>query len=78
MVLNIGLRDPKILKCFEKSGFGIPKQGRRLSQEKERKMIITDYQFFSSLLENKFASPNKWYDNRSVPDKTNKYYLKTI
>jgi len=40
----------------------------------ERKMIITDYQFFSSLLKNKFASPNKWYDNRSIPDKENKYY----
>ena len=37
-------------------------------------MIITDYQFFSSLIKNKFASPNKWYDNRSIPDKKNKYY----
>jgi hypothetical protein len=45
-----------------------------LSETKERKMIITDYQFFSSLLKNKFASPNKWYDNRSIPDKKNKYY----
>ena len=45
-----------------------------LSETKERKMIITDYQFFSSLIKNKFASPNKWYDNRSIPDKKNKYY----
>ena len=45
-----------------------------LSHEKERKIIITHYQFFSSLLNNKFASPNKWYDNLSVPDKKNKYY----
>ena len=37
-------------------------------------MIITDYLFFSSLLRNEFASPNKWYDNRSVPDQKNKYY----
>ena len=45
-----------------------------LSQERKEKIIITDYQFFSSLLENKFASPNKWYDNLSIPDKKNKYY----
>ena len=45
-----------------------------LYKVQERKIIITDYQFFSSLLNNKFASPNKWYDDRSVPDKKNKYY----
>ena len=45
-----------------------------LSTVKDNKMIITDYQFFSSLLKNKFASPNKWYDNRSIPEKNNKYY----
>ena len=41
---------------------------------KERKIIITDYQFFSSLLLNKIASPNKWYDELSVPNRKNKYY----
>mgnify|MGYP006074285261 CR=1 FL=1 len=45
-----------------------------LLNKHERKIIITDYQFFSSFLENKFASPNKWYDNLSVPNKKNKYY----
>ena len=45
-----------------------------LFEVKERKIFITDYQFFSSLLNNKFASPNKWYDNLSIPDKKNKYY----
>jgi hypothetical protein len=45
-----------------------------LLQAKEEKIIITDYQFFSSLLNNKFASPNKWYDTQSVPEKENKYY----
>ena len=45
-----------------------------LSQEKKEKIIITDYQFFSSMLSNKFASPNKWYDDLSVPPKKNKYY----
>ena len=45
-----------------------------LSEEKEKKIIITDYQFFSSMLNNKFASPNKWYDDLSIPNKKSKYY----
>ena len=45
-----------------------------LLNKSERKIIITDYQFFSSFLKNKFSSPNKWYDNLSVPSKKNKYY----
>tara|TARA_B100000029_G_C17183724_1_gene817936 strand:- start:54 stop:512 length:459 start_codon:yes stop_codon:yes gene_type:complete len=45
------------------------------SDSKDKMIIITDYLFFSGLLENEFASPNKWYDNLSVPDKKNKYYL---
>ena len=45
-----------------------------LSEENEEKIIITDYQFFSSLLGNKFASPNKWYDIISIPNIKNKYY----
>jgi len=46
-----------------------------LSEEKEKKIIITDYQFFSSMLNNKFASPNKWYDDLSIPNKKSKYYV---
>ena len=45
-----------------------------LSEEKEEKIIITDYLFFSSILNNQFVSPNKWYDDLSIPDKKNKYY----
>ena len=45
-----------------------------LSEKKESKIIVTDYQFFSSMLNNKFASPNKWYDDLSIPEKENKYY----
>ena len=45
-----------------------------LSNSSERKIIITDYLFFSSLLKNQFASPNKWYDDLSVPNKQNKFY----
>ena len=45
-----------------------------LLEKKERKIIVTDYQFFSSLLNNKFASPNKWYDDLSIPRKKSNYY----
>ena len=40
----------------------------------EEKILITDYQFFNSLLNNRFASPNKWYDELSIPNKKNIYY----
>jgi len=40
----------------------------------EEKIIITDYQFFNSLINNSFASPNKWYDDLSIPNKQNIYY----
>ena len=45
-----------------------------LSEIGEEKIIITDYQFFSSLLDNKYASPNKWYDGLSIPRKESNYY----
>ena len=45
-----------------------------LSKINEEKIIITDYQFFSSLLDNKFASPNTWYDGLSIPRKESNYY----
>jgi len=45
-----------------------------LENVKEKKIIVTDYQFFSSLLKNRFSSPNKWYDDLSIPKKENKYY----
>ena len=46
-----------------------------LLKNKSRKIIITDYQFFPSLLGNKFTSPNKWYDELSIPNKENRYYI---
>ena len=45
-----------------------------LIEKKNEKIIITDYQFLSSLIDNKLASPNKWYDSLSIPRKKNKYY----
>ena len=45
-----------------------------LSKIKEKKIIITDYQFFGTLLKNKIASPNKFYDGQGIPGKKNKYY----
>ena len=47
---------------------------KNLINVKENKIIVTDYQFFSSLLFNEIASPNKWYDELSTPNKNNKYY----
>ena len=44
-----------------------------LEKKVDEKIIITDYQIFSSLLNNKFSSPNKWYDDLSVPNKKSKY-----
>ena len=45
-----------------------------LLKKKGRKIIVTVYQFFPSMLNNEFASPNKWYDDLSIPNKENKYY----
>ena len=47
---------------------------KNLINVEENKIIVTDYQFFSSLLLNEIASPNKWYDELSTPSKDNKYY----
>ena len=45
-----------------------------MSKEVDKKIIITDYQFFASMLKHKFASPNRFYDDLSIPDKKNEYY----
>ena len=44
----------------------------------KNKIIITDYQFFSAISEDKantFIKLNKWYDAVSTPQKENKYFL---
>ena len=40
----------------------------------KNKIIISDYLFFSSILQTKISSPNKWYDNLSVPNNKNKFF----
>jgi hypothetical protein len=45
-----------------------------LLNDKRRKILITDYQFFSSIIKNKTPSPSKFYDNRGVPLKNQKYF----
>ena len=45
-----------------------------LQQDSARKIIITDYQFFVTILKNEFPSINSFYDDRSVPGKKNKFY----
>ena len=47
-----------------------------LKSDNENKIIITDYQFLSSLINNSKTSP-KWYDDLSVPSLKNEFF-KTI
>ena len=46
----------------------------KIKLEKVNKIVITDYQFISSITKNKFSSPNKWHDAKSVPSKENEFY----
>ena len=39
-----------------------------------RKNNIIDYQILPYLTKTKQFAPNKWFDNLSVPDKTNNYF----
>ena len=39
-------------------------------------MVITDYQFFSAILNEKLNSPSRSYDTISYPGKKNKYFKK--
>ena len=45
-----------------------------LEKKVDEKIIITDYQILSFLVNSKKFSPNKWFDDLSVPDKKNKYF----
>ena len=45
-----------------------------LKEDKMNKMLITEYNFFSSLLEEKLYSPSRTYDDISYPKNNNKYY----
>ena len=45
-----------------------------MNSDNRNKIVVTDYQFFSSLLDLKFNSPNKWYDDLSIPNNKNKYF----
>ena len=47
---------------------------KKLIEDETNKILITDYQFFSFVIENKFFAPNKWFDDLSVPEKNNKYF----
>ena len=46
-----------------------------ISLDKKNKMLITDYNFYSSLIEQKLHSPSRTYDNISYPEKDNKFYI---
>ena len=46
-----------------------------LKKDKEKKMIITDYQFISILLqEYDYSVTRFWYDYHGYPSKENKYF----
>ena len=47
-----------------------------LIRDKRSKMMITEYQFFSVILEENLNIPNRWYthDNNSYPLENHKYY----
>lgn len=47
-----------------------------LLNEKRNKMVITDFQFFSAILNEKLHSPSRSYDKISYPNKSNKYFEK--
>ena len=47
----------------------------KIINEKFNKIIITDYQILSYLTKSKIPTPNKWFDNLSVPKKNNKYFI---
>ena len=47
-----------------------------MNSDTRNKIVVTDYQFFSALLDLKFNSPNKWYDDLSIPTYNNKYFKK--
>ena len=45
-----------------------------IKKEKDNIMVITEYSFFSSLIEKKLHSPSRTYDDISFPNYNNKYY----
>ena len=47
-----------------------------LEKDDENKMLISQYNFFSSILEQKLFSPSRTYDSISYPKKNTKYYGK--
>lgn len=45
-----------------------------ISSYNTKKIIITDYQIFPSVIKLKSIAPNKWFDSLSVPTSDNKYF----
>ena len=47
-----------------------------LKKDKKEKIVITDYNFISSLLSEKLHSPSRTFDGISYPSLNNKFYEK--
>ena len=45
-----------------------------ISKDLKPKILVTDYQFLPAIISNKKVSPNKWYDDLSVPGKDNRFF----
>ena len=45
-----------------------------LLKDEKNKMLISEYNFFSSILEEKLYSPSRTYDDISFPKKNSKYF----
>lgn len=56
----------KILKDFKE---------KIIKDNNEQSIIISSYLGLSAITKKNMPSPMKWYDNVSIPDKKNKYYL---
>ena len=75
----------RYLKWITPNFNGTPKEeltlineaAKYIKEEKRSKMLLTDYQFFSLLLEENLNIPNRWYthDNNSYPLKGHKYFV---
>lgn len=45
-----------------------------ITKDLKPKILVTDYQFLQAIIPNNRVSPNKWYDDLSVPRKDNKFF----
>ena len=76
----VGLKwiTPEFSKNPEDEIFLLQKIKLHLTNDNRRKMLMTNYSFFSTILDQKIVSPNRWFNSCdcTYPLKNNKYYYK--